>query len=144
MPTTASTVPLIFVATRANKYQPDGVSLATGTQEYGVVRTVTSKSQSLQLYGVPHFVSDVSGNQFHGDARNEYGLLALNDFLGICDLAYVVRANVNLDDSSETFMSLGTPVAGTVSYNGVGTGSISSITATSSQVKPSNNCFSFN
>lgn len=136
MPTTASTVPLIFVATRANKYQPDGVSLATGTQEYGVVRTVTSKSQSLQLYGVPHFVSDVSGNQFHGDARNEYGLLALNDFLGIGDLAYVVRANVNLDDSSETFMSLGTPVAGTVSYNGVGTGSISSITATSSQVKP--------
>jgi hypothetical protein len=135
-PVSATTVPLIFLATQEGKVQTDGVSPAAGTLESGVVRTVTSQTQSLALYGVPHFVSDISGNQYHGDARNEYGLLALNSFLGIGNLAYVVRANVNLDDSTQSFISLGVPVAGTQSYNGIGTGTVTGITAASAQVKP--------
>lgn len=135
-PVSATTVPLIFLATRSGKTQSDGVSAAAGTLEHGVVRTVTSQSQSLQLYGVPYFKNDISGNEFHGDARNEYGLLALNSFLGIGNRAYVVRANVDLDDSPETFISLGTPVAGAPSTVGIGNGTISGISATSSLVKP--------
>ena len=69
IPASAPTVPLLFVATRANKTQPDGVTSAAGTTESGVVRTVTSIGQSTQLYGVPYFWSDSSGNQFNGDAR---------------------------------------------------------------------------
>ncbi len=135
-PVSATTVPLIFLATQEGKVQTDGVSPAAGTLESGVVRTVTSQTQSLALYGIPSFRNDISGNEFHGDARNEYGLLALNSFLGIGNRAYVVRANVNLDDTPETFISLGTPVAGVQSYNGIGDGTVTGITAASSQVKP--------
>lgn len=135
-PVSATTIPLIFLATQGGKVQTDGVSPAVGTTESGVVRTVTSQTQSLALYGLPSFRNDISGNEFHGDARNEYGLIALNSFLGIGNRAYVVRANVNLDDTPDTFISFGTPVVGAQSYNGIGNGVLSGITAASSQVKP--------
>lgn len=98
IPASASTVPIFFIATADQKVQADGVSEAAGTHEYGVVRTVTSLAQSLQLYGVPRFLEDSAGNPMHGDARNEYGLFALNQYLGVGNMAYVVRANVNLND----------------------------------------------
>lgn len=97
IPGASSTVPLIIIATAEDKLQPNNSS-AVGTKEFNVVRTVTSIQQSLELYGVPKFYEDSQGRPFHGDARNEYGLLALNQFLGIGSLAYVVRANVNLND----------------------------------------------
>lgn len=99
IPGRAATVPLIFIATADEKLQPDGVSPAVGTYEYGVLRTVTSLKQSLELYGIPRFLESASGEQHHGDARNEYGLDALNKALEIINRAYVIRANVNLDDS---------------------------------------------
>jgi phage tail sheath protein FI len=98
VPSIADTVPLFFVATQANKRQPDGVQTALGTIESNTVRTVTSLKQSTQLYGVPSFLEDSAGRPLHGDARNEVGLFTLNRFLGIGDLAYVVRADVNLND----------------------------------------------
>jgi len=102
IPAAASTVPLIFVATADEKVQIDGTTPAAGTYEHDVVRTVTSLKQSLELYGVPSFLEDSSGNAQHGDARNEYGLFGLNQFLGLGNRAYVVRANVNLDDDTVT------------------------------------------
>jgi phage tail sheath protein FI len=135
-PTAAATVPLIFIATRANKRQADGVSTASGTLESGVVRTITSVTQSLQLYGVPYFHTDIAGQGLHGDARNEYGLFTLNNFLGIGNRAFVVRANVDLNDQTDTFMSLGTPVAENLQFVGMGSGySITGIAAGSSLVK---------
>lgn len=99
IPASAPTVPLLFIATADEKLQPDNVSEAEGTYEYDVVRTVTSLAQSVQLYGSPTFLEDSgTGAQHHGDARNEYGVFALNQFLGVGSRAYVVRANVNLDD----------------------------------------------
>lgn len=136
IPAAAPTVPLMFVATRANKLQPDGVSVAAGTTEHGVVRTVTSIGQSTQLYGVPYFWEDVSGNQFHGDARNEYGLFALNQFLGVGNVAYVVRANIDLTDAPDTFIGIGVPVPSTITRVGVGNGTLSGVSATSAFVKP--------
>lgn len=138
-PASASTVPLFFIATRAGKTQPNGVTPAVGTLESGVVRTVTSIAQSLELYGVPYFRNDVSGNEFHGDARNEYGLLALNQYLGTGARAYVVRADIDLDDEDpETFVALGVPelVSGSILFSGIGNGSIGSITATDEAVRP--------
>lgn len=100
IPVSAPTVPLFFIATANEKLRPDGVTPAEGTYEYDVVRTVTSLNQSTQLYGVPRFLEDEStGAAHHGDARNEYGVFALNQFLGIGNRAYVVRANVNLNDN---------------------------------------------
>jgi hypothetical protein len=135
IPATAPTVPLFFIATRKNKLQPNNITPAIGTQEHGVVRTVTSLGQSVQLYGIPYFWKDVSGNEFHGDARNEYGLFALNQFLGVGNRAYVVRANVDLTDAAQTFIGAGTPVATTPTFVGTGNGTISAITVTSPTVK---------
>lgn len=99
-------VPLIFIATQSEKTQPDGITPAEGTYEYGVIRTVTSIRQSLELYGTPRFLQDSAGNQFHGDARNEYGLDALNKYLEIGNRAYVIRANVNLNDDLNNIKDL--------------------------------------
>jgi hypothetical protein len=106
VPGRAATVPVIFVATAEHKYQSDGETPALGTYEYGVVREVTSIRNSLELYGVPRFLVSASGEAHHGDARNEYGLDALNKFLEIGNRALVVRANVNLDDEYASIKAL--------------------------------------
>lgn len=136
IPAAAPTVPLFFIATQKGKLQPNGVTPAEATNEHSVVRTVTSLGQSVQLYGIPHFWNDLSGNEFHGDARNEYGLFALNQFLGVGNRAYVVRANIDLRDETTTFLSAGVPVADTPVLVGVGNGTISGITVPSAFVKP--------
>lgn len=98
VPSVADTVPLFFVATQQNKKQPDGISIALGTVESNVVRTITSLKQSMTLFGIPSFLRSSSGSSLHGDSRNEVGLFAMNRFLGVGSLAYVVRADINLDD----------------------------------------------
>jgi hypothetical protein len=102
-----SMVPVIFVATADEKNLADE-SDAIGTFEHGVVRTVTSKTQALQLYGTPRFLKSADGSPYHGDCRNEQGLDALLKYLEIGNLAYVVRANVNLDDSYTNMVSMWT------------------------------------
>ncbi len=107
IPVAAPTVPLIFIATAAEKLQADGLSPALGTFEHGVVETVTSLKQSTELYGIPNFLRD-EGNlaEFHGDARNEYGLFAMNQYLGIGNRCFGIRANVNLDDDFDALQEL--------------------------------------
>lgn len=105
IPGAKSAVPLIFLATASEKKQPNAQP-ATGTYEHNIVRTITSISQSVKLYGTPIFKTDANANPFHGDARNEYGLLALNQYLGIGNLAYVVRANVNLNDDRDSLLTM--------------------------------------
>lgn len=136
IPAAAPTVPLFFIATKSGKMQANGTTAAAGTNEHSVVRTVTSINQSVQLYGVPSFRTDNAGSPLHGDPRNEYGLFALNQFLGVGNRAYVVRANVDLADATTTFIGAGVPVASTVTRTGVGNGTITSISATSNKVKP--------
>lgn len=101
-----TTVPLIFIATADEKTQADGVTPALGTYEHGVIREVTSIKQSLELYGIPRFLTSADGEAHHGDARNEYGLDALNKYLEIGNRALVVRANVNLADDLASVKSL--------------------------------------
>lgn len=123
IPAAASTVPLFFIATKADKKQPDGVTDALGTQENGVVRTITSLNASVQTYGVPSFRTDNSGAQLNGDCRNEYGLFALNQALTILDVAYVVRADIDLSDDDITTYSASTPV-----LSGTGNGTLTGLT----------------
>lgn len=98
IPGRVTTLPLIFIATADEKTQADGDTPALGTFEHNVYREVTSIRQSIELYGIPNYLTSEDGSPHHGDARNEYGLDALNKFLEIGNRAYVVRANVNLDD----------------------------------------------
>lgn len=101
IPGASSTVPIFFIATEADKPTPDGLGIAAGTQEYGVIRTVTSASQLAQLYGIPTF-HETGGLQRHGHFRNEMGLHAINNFLSAGSFCYVVRANIDLATVAET------------------------------------------
>lgn len=122
IPASAPTVPLFFIATRADKKKVDGITDAPGCKESGVVRTITSLNQSVDTYGVPYFWQDNSGAEQHGDARNEYGLFALNQYLTIGNRAYVVRVDVDTSDNPVTTFSTDTPV-----LSGVGNGTMTSV-----------------
>ena len=124
IPASAPTVPLFFIATRADKMKVDGITDAPGCKESSVVRTITSLNQSVDTYGVPYFWQDNTGAEQHGDARNEYGLFALNQYLNIGNTAYVVRADVDTSDNPVTTLSTDVPV-----LTGTGNGTMTSVVA---------------
>jgi len=100
IPATAPTIPLFFILTEDNKLTPDGSATAAGTQESGVIRTVTSAVQLSELYGVPVF-RKTSGVARDGLFTNEYGLFAVNTFLGVGNFCFVVRGDVDLASTTE-------------------------------------------
>jgi phage tail sheath protein FI len=100
IPATAPTVPLFFILTEDNKLTPDGTETAAGTQESGIIRTITSATQLSDLYGVPVFRT-TAGIARDGLFTNEYGLWAANTFLGVGNFCYVVRADQNLASTTE-------------------------------------------
>lgn len=105
-PATSPTVPLFFIATADEKTQPSGAN-AEGTFESNVVRTIAGGiPQSISLYGVPRFLRDAQDNPLHGDCRNEYGLFAMNQFLGVGSYCYAIRANVNLNDDRASIIAM--------------------------------------
>ena len=102
LPSGSLTVPLFFIATKYGKTIGDSNTVAQGTIEAGVPRLITTLRESLEAYGLPIFYRDIYGQPQHGDARNEYGLLALNQYLKLGNRAYVIRADIDIDDSTET------------------------------------------
>lgn len=118
----APTVPLFFIATRADKKKADGITDAPGAKESSVVRTITSLGQSVDTYGIPYFREDITGAQQHGDCRNEYGLFALNQYLSVGNRAYVVRVDVDLADEDVITLVPNAPT-----YVGTGNGTMTAI-----------------
>lgn len=94
---TSTCTPVFIVATRESKYQSDGTSIATGTTESEKLRVITSQSELIQYYGEPVFVTE-DGDAVHGDETNEYGLMAMYSFLGMSGRAYILRADVDLEE----------------------------------------------
>lgn len=90
-------VPLIVVATAANKASPSGVGVApfTTASTKGRLLPVSSQRELIQNYGNPLFYS-AGGSQLHGYELNEYGLHAAYQFLGISNRAYILRADIDL------------------------------------------------
>ena len=92
------TVPLIFIATAANKSDPTTTgSTAAGTVPgtSDTVWSITSQRDLISTFGDPTFYS-VSGSSVNGYPLNEYGLLAAYSYLGVSNLAYIVRADLDL------------------------------------------------
>lgn len=109
------TVPLIVFATRSNKASPTGVGIAPGTVagEAGKLYLATSQRELNQTFGNPHFAT-VQGTPVHGHELNEYGLHAAYQFLGINNRAYVMRADIDLEQlESSVSAPRGNPVDGT-------------------------------
>jgi len=98
-PAEPGTVPLIVVATAENKLNGAGTSTASATTaaNAGKAFKLTSQRDLTEFFGVPFFEKTATGNPVHGGERNEYGLLAAYSLLGSSNAAFVVRANVDLN-----------------------------------------------
>jgi len=100
-PAGTGTVPLIVIATAQDKSTPDGSGTAayTTAATAGKVQLITSQRDLLTNFGNPIFKTS-GGTPLHGHEQNEYGLMAAYSFLGIANRAYVLRANIDLDQLS--------------------------------------------
>lgn len=106
------TVPLIFIATQENKTTPDGSEIAVGTTKAnaGRVYSITSQRDLVQTFGDPIFY-EVSGSSLNGYPLNEYGLLAAYSYLGVSNLARVIRADIDLAQLGPTPIEPTSPAA---------------------------------
>ena len=93
----AGTVPLIVVATEANKTSSDGSGIAeyTKPENAGKVFNIASQRELLINYGNPKFYTS-GGTPLHGYELNEYGLEAARSYLGFANRAYILRADIDL------------------------------------------------
>lgn len=113
------TVPLIVIATASNKFDPSGLAIAQGTlpQYAGKMWSITSQRDLVQTFGEPHFYS-VSGTPLNGYPLNEYGLLASYSYLGLANLARVIRADIDLSQLRPLTLPPITPATpGTLWFN---------------------------
>lgn len=98
------TIPMIFFATRENKTAPNDPNYyAPGSVKENADKLylITSQRELIQTFGEPTFVT-AGGTAVHGDERNEYGLHAAYQYLGIANRAYVIRADVDLGQLDPT------------------------------------------
>ena len=98
-PAEPGTTPLIVVATAQNKSNAAGTGTAVGTTQANASRVfrITSQRELVDTFGVPFFEKTASSTPIHGSERNEYGLLAAYSFLGVSNSAFIMRADVDLN-----------------------------------------------
>ena len=115
-PAAPGTVPLIVVASAENKQNGAGTGTAPGTlaANAGKVYLLTSQKDLSDTFGVPKFYTDSNNNPIHAGEQNEYGLEAAYSFLGVSNRAYVVRADLDLDQlTGKADAPAGEPADGT-------------------------------
>lgn len=97
-PAPASSVPFILLATAQNKVSGAGTGIAPGTLAANANKLyiMTSQRDLLSTFGVPFFYNTTSGTPINGYELNEYGLLAAYSALGATNIAYVMRADIDL------------------------------------------------
>ena len=99
-PAEPGTTPLIVIATGENKKNAAGTGTAAGTlaANIGKAFRITSQRELVETYGVPFFEKTPNSSPVHGGERNEYGLLAAYSYLGVSNSAFIVRADVDLNE----------------------------------------------
>lgn len=93
------TVPFIMISTAGNKSQPGNTTaIAPGTvpENADKLYLITSQRELLQTFGNPRFYTQ-AGTPQHGNELNELGLYTAYQYLGIANRAWVMRANIDLD-----------------------------------------------
>lgn len=116
VPAEPSTRPLIILATAENKTNASGTGIARGTLAANANKLwlVTSQRELTEIFGTPLFYKNSSQNPIHGGELNEYGLQAAYSFLGIANSAYVIRADVDMNDLVSQYTEPGAdPASGT-------------------------------
>lgn len=115
-PAEPGTLPCIFIATAGNKPNGAGTGTASGTlaSNAGVPYLLTSQRDLVDTFGDPIFKTDNNNNPVHGSELNEYGLQTAYSFLGVANRAYVVRADLDLNQlEGEPFAPGSDPTDGT-------------------------------
>ena len=95
----SGTIPLFVVATASNKVVSlDGNTgtVASGTTTASVLTPVASQRELIQQFGNPIFKTN-QGTPVHGSELNEYGLSASYQALAVLNAAYVLRADIALE-----------------------------------------------
>ena len=97
-PAAASSVPFILLVTAQNKISGAGTGIAPGTLAVNANKLylMTSQRDLLSTFGVPFFYNTTAGTPINGYELNEYGLLAGYSALGVTNIAYVMRADIDL------------------------------------------------
>ncbi len=97
------TVPLILLASARNKTNPATGGVAAGTTDAnaGALQVFSSQRELINAMGYPTFRTS-AGAQLHGDERNEYGLQAAYSALGLGSRAFVIRADIDLEQLTAT------------------------------------------
>jgi hypothetical protein len=98
-PTAVGTTPFIIMATAQDKTNNSG-TLATGTTKAnaGKIFNIGDQRSLVSQFGMPTFPTDASGNRIYGSELAEYGLHAAYNVLDTISSAYVMRADINLDE----------------------------------------------
>ena len=115
-PAAASSVPFILLATAQNKISGAGTGIAPGTLAANANKLylMTSQRDLLSTFGVPFFYNTTAGTPINGYELNEYGLLAGYSALGVTNIAYVMRADIDLAALTASLTRpVGAPVNGT-------------------------------
>jgi hypothetical protein len=97
-PGAASSTPYILLVTAENKISGAGTGIAPGTLAANANKLflMTSQRDLLSTFGVPFFYNTTAGTPINGYELNEYGLLSAYSALGVTNIAYVQRANIDL------------------------------------------------
>lgn len=112
-------IPLIVMATAANKTAPSGNGIApyTAPNLANTLYLATSQRELLANFGNPIFQTS-EGTALNGSELNEYGLHAAYSFLGLANQCYVLRADIDLTQlESSTTQPQDAPSAGTYWLN---------------------------
>lgn len=98
LPAAPTTVPLLVVATAQNKANAAGSGVASGTiaSNANKLYRITSQRDLTSLFGNPFFYKTTGGTSIHGYELNEYGLFAAYSVLGLTNLCYILRADIDL------------------------------------------------
>jgi hypothetical protein len=108
-PAEPGTTPLIVIATGQDKLNGAGTATAQGTLKAnaGKAFRMTSQRDIVDFFGVPFFEKTPGNSPIHGGERNEYGLLAAYSFMGVSSSAFIVRADINLNELQGTSIAPG-------------------------------------
>ena len=115
-PAEPGTVPLIVVASAENKQNGGGTGIAAGTLKANAeqVYLITSQRDLVDTFGDPVFKTDSNNNPIHAGEQNEYGLQAAYSLLGVSNRAFVLRADLDLDQlTASATPPVAAPVNGT-------------------------------
>ena len=114
LPSAVGTVPFVVIATAQDKTINGVVAPGTTRANAGKMYGITSQRELVTTFGTPTFRRSVNDTPLHGDELNEYGLMAAYSALGLGNRAWVIRADVDLDDLVGTVVRpTGQPVSGT-------------------------------